>query len=79
MPGPCVRRDARAARRLGSELGRVTSGVDGSYQIAAAPGAYVLDPQPLDGRPLPHAGPIDVAVEAGAWTTVDVAYDSGIR
>ena len=63
----------------GSELDRVTSGVDGSYQIAAAPGVYVLDPQPLDGRPLPHVGPIDVAVEAGAWTTVDVAYDSGIR
>ena len=63
----------------GGEVGRVTSGVDGSYQIAAAPGAYVLDPQPLDGRPLPYAGPIEVAVAAGAWTTLDVGYDSGIR
>ena len=63
----------------GSEVDRVTSGLDGSYQLAAAPGAYVLDPQRVDGQLLPHAGPIDATVEAGAWTTVDVAYDSGIR
>lgn len=63
----------------GSEVERVSSDLDGSYHIAVAPGAYVLDPQLLDGRQLPHAGPIEVTVATGAWTTLDVAYDSGIR
>ena len=31
------------------------------------------------GSPLPSAGPLEVAIESHAWTTLDVTYDSGIR
>jgi hypothetical protein len=81
---PCPDRSLAATIVLrdasGDEVGRATSGSDGRYQIAAPPGDYILDPQPLDGQQLPHAGPIEVTIEGGAyWALVDIAYDSGIR
>ena len=61
------------------EVGRVTSGADGWYRLAADPGVYTLAPQSPDGSPLPFAGPIEVTVVDGVYAVVDVAYDSGIR
>ena len=54
-------------------------GADGLYRIAAPPGSYTLVPQPIDGRPLPFAAPLEVTIDVDGWTTLDVAYDSGIR
>ena len=61
------------------EVGQVTSELDGSYRLAAAPGQYTLVPQSPPGSPLPFAGPIPVTVVADVYTSVDVGYDSGIR
>jgi hypothetical protein len=55
------------------------SAADGSFRVALAPGHYTLDPQPANGSPLPAAAPQDVDVRSGAYTHVDVQYDSGIR
>ena len=61
------------------EVDRVSSGMDGYYRLAAAPGQYRLVPQSPPGLPLPIAEPMAIEVVVGAWTTVDVGYDSGIR
>ena len=61
------------------EVARVSSGADGYYRLAAAPGQYTLVPQSPPRLPLPFAGPIAIELVVDAWATVDVAYDSGIR
>ncbi len=63
----------------GVEVARVTSGGDGWYRVAVAPGEYTLVPQTPSGVPLPFAGSIEVVVVDGVYSVVDVAYDSGIR
>jgi hypothetical protein len=62
----------------GSVVARVSSGADGTFTVDLPPGDYVIVPEP-GGDPLPMGTPVDVTVEAGAYTEVDVAYDSGIR
>jgi hypothetical protein len=51
----------------------------GNFKIELEPGKYTLEPQtPMDSF-LPHASSLDVTVVAGAFTTVNIQYDSGIR
>lgn len=67
--------------RAGSDeaVATATSGEDGRFHIALAPGDYTLHPTNLAGTPLPIAQPIDVHVDAHRITTVEVSFDSGIR
>jgi hypothetical protein len=63
----------------GGEVARATTGPDGTFAIAVAPGRYVVEALPvtgLMGTPAPQA---DVTVAPGAPTTVDFDYDTGIR
>ena len=62
----------------GREVGRTTTAADGTFRIALAPGDYILEPQPVEGM-MGTARPQDVTVVGGAPTTVQVAYDTGIR
>ncbi|SES36817.1 hypothetical protein SAMN04488000_12467 [Lentzea albida] len=57
----------------------VTSGEDGRFRIALAPGDYTLHAANLAGTPLPVAQPVDVHVDANRFATVEVSFDSGIR
>jgi hypothetical protein len=50
---------------------------DGSFLINLLPGDYILVPE--NGDPLPIAESQAFTVSPGRFTTVDVAYDSGIR
>jgi hypothetical protein len=61
-----------------SVVGRVSSGPDGTFSIDVPPGDYVTVPQP-GGETFPFGQPIEVTVEAGAYTEIEVSYDSGIR
>ncbi len=51
----------------------------GNFKIELEPGTYTIEPQtPKEGF-LPRASSQDVTVLAGAFTTVNIQYDSGIR
>jgi hypothetical protein len=63
----------------GNEVAVGESGADGRYRIALAAGDYTIVPQSPVGLPLPTAGPLDVTVVDGRWTSADIAFDSGIR
>ena len=55
----------------------VRSGADGRFRVALRVGRYRL--RPRNAAPYPHAEPQTVAVRADRFTTVNVAYDTGIR
>jgi hypothetical protein len=61
----------------GHEVGRVTSGADGSFSLSLAPGNYRLQPQPVRGL-MGTAPEQDVTVD-GSASTVTITYDTGIR
>jgi hypothetical protein len=51
----------------------------GKFKVELEPGTYTLDPQtPMDNI-LPRANSQDVTVVSGAFTIVNIQYDSGIR
>jgi hypothetical protein len=63
----------------GAQVASVTSGADGSFAVALAPGAYEVLPQPVDGL-LDTPVPLDVRVEVGEPSEpLAVSYDTGIR
>jgi hypothetical protein len=58
----------------------VASGADGHFRADLPPGTYTLLPLPLQpGTFYPHAMSLTVNVGPGAYTHVDVVYDTGIR
>ena len=62
----------------GLEVARVTSAADGTFTVELPPGAYHVSAEPVDGL-MGTPGPIDVQVEAGQQTELQVSYDTGIR
>jgi Carboxypeptidase regulatory-like domain len=62
----------------GTEVARATSAADGTFTVELAPGAYRLTPQSVDGL-MGTPAAMDVVVEAGPPTEVQVSYDTGIR
>ncbi len=61
-----------------SVVARVSSGPDGVFSVDVPPGDYVIVPQP-GGETFPFGQPVEVTVEAGAYTEIEVSYDTGIR
>ena len=51
--------------------------INGNFQVALAPGQYILHPE--SPNVMPHAADIPFVVTAHQFTRVDVVYDSGIR
>jgi hypothetical protein len=63
----------------GTEVGRATSDAEGAAAIALAPGAYRLDPQPVEGL-MGTPQPMEFSVEWGMLIPqLTVSYDTGIR
>jgi hypothetical protein len=65
--------------QAGTEVAQATTGADGSFSVALAPGAYRVVPQPVDG--LMRTAPEQVfEVEAGKPPgELTVEYDTGLR
>ena len=63
----------------GDVVKTLESGNDGTFSVRLAAGSYRLVPRSPEGRPFPHAAPSDTTVVAGKTTTVEIAYDSGVR
>lgn len=63
----------------GRVVAEVMSGADGRYRVALPPGEYTIVPATPEASPFPFATPVEVIVVADDFTTVDIAYDTGIR
>jgi hypothetical protein len=66
-------------RETGDVAASVTADEQGRFRVPLAPGEYVVDAEPTEGRPLPFAKPVDVTVRPGEYTNVTLAFDTGIR
>jgi hypothetical protein len=62
----------------GTEMARLTTDAAGEAWVELPAGAYVLEPQPVEGL-LGTAPTTEVTVEADRMTAVQVDYDTGIR
>ncbi|HEY8135310.1 MAG TPA: hypothetical protein VIF08_04655 [Candidatus Limnocylindrales bacterium] len=80
-PVPCLTPYAATLVVLddeGVKVATVTSGADGKFQLDLAPGDYVVTPESgTDTYPI--AQPQSVTVATGAYTEIQVNYDTGIR
>ena len=63
----------------GDVVKTVASNNDGTFSLRLAAGSYRLVPRSPKGKPFPHAAPVDTTILTGQATTVEIAYDSGIR
>lgn len=64
-------------RSDGTLVQTVRSGADGRFEVSLPPGDYTVTGTAAEV--LPVAAPVDVTVEAGRFSEIEVAYDSGIR
>jgi hypothetical protein len=57
-----------------------TSAKDGSFRIAVPPGTYSVEADPVSSGGIARGIPVsNVVVHPGAFTHVNVTFDSGIR
>lgn len=63
----------------GKRVAQVQTDEQGYFRIPLAPGEYVLHPESPEDSPLPYANDQTFIVNPGEFTTIIVAYDTGIR
>jgi hypothetical protein len=56
-----------------------TSAKDGTYRIEVAPGTYTIEAAPVSAGGIARSVPAHVVVHAGAFSHLDLTFDSGIR
>lgn len=69
----------RIVDALGATVRETTSNGRGEFREELPPGTYELHAVNLTGTPLPSALPEHVVVGTGAFTEVNVRFDSGVR
>jgi hypothetical protein len=62
----------------GAAVQQATTGADGTFFVAVPPGGYLVEAQPANGL-MGTPGPQIVTVTAGAMSTIELSYDTGIR
>ncbi len=64
----------------GDVVATVTSGTDGTFEVALEPGHYLLQGvSPSSDVPFPAPKPVDVTVRPHAFAQATVVFDTGIR
>ena len=63
----------------GAVASQSASDLKGNFRAALAPGAYAIEVSSPTGSPLPFCETKEAEVKTGAFTSVDVSCDSGIR
>jgi hypothetical protein len=63
----------------GEEVATTSTDTNGSFEVALDPGTYVVNIVTQNPGGPPFAEPVTVEVDPGAFTSVDLAVDSGIR
>jgi hypothetical protein len=62
----------------GTQVATGRSASNGDFTIAAPAGSYTLEARPGSG-PFPRCSPVQVSIAPGAYTTVNMSCDTGIR
>ena len=80
---PCIQAYSADLVVLDSEdevVARVTSGLDGRFEVTLPPGVYTIQPvPPANGDQFPVGKTISVVVGEEEYTQIGVEYDTGIR
>jgi hypothetical protein len=84
MDQPCRERAVSAALAIvdpatNAVVTTVTSGADGVFRVATAPGRYLVRSATRTGPLMSHALPVSVNVQAGHYASVKVSFESGIQ
>jgi hypothetical protein len=67
-------------RADGDPVTHAETGDDGRFRIPLPPGTYTIEAEPLPPGGIARMLPVDpVTVRSGAYTTVPISFDSGIR
>lgn len=62
------------------EVARTATDSNGRYRVPLQPGTYTVTPQPSGSALFPRPpSPMMATITAGAYATLDFAYDTGIR
>ena len=62
----------------GAAVQQATTGADGAFFVAVPPGGYLVEAKPANGL-MGTPSPQNVTVMAGAISTIELSYDTGIR
>jgi hypothetical protein len=84
METPCPRRPLHArlvirAAGSGHPAVHASSGPDGRFRVPLAPGRYTIAPLNIDNAPAPTVFQSARVFHRGAWTTIQIEFDSGVR
>lgn len=78
LPRPVAEATIVVSDASGAEVGSVSTLPDGSFAFDLPAGAYVVQGRSVEGL-MGTPEPMSVSVEAGSLTTIELAYDTGIR
>lgn len=78
LPRPVADATIVVSDASGAEVGTMSTLPDGSFAFDLPAGAYVVQGRSVDGL-MGTPEPMPVSVQAGTLTTIELAYDTGIR
>jgi hypothetical protein len=80
---PCADRPVKAHLSIvnasGTVVATVESGADGQFSVATLPGRYTIKPIDVDGGPPRGLTSMDVTVQAGKYTSIELLFRSGVK
>jgi hypothetical protein len=75
---PCAA-TLRVYRLDGALVATVHSSAQSGFYVDLPPGRYVVEPRSTGAAAFEHAAPFSMRIARGAWRSVTVLFDTGIR